>query len=90
MSKTGLTLPAPSAEYLALKASAEAAGMSLPEYLDAEWEKTRPQFTVEELTERIQRTAPLFAGLDAAELVREAREERDAELDSMLNDVLRR
>jgi hypothetical protein len=76
--------------YEKLKAEADAAGLTVPEYLDREWEKTRPRFTEEELWERIQRLAPLFAGLDAAELVREARDERDAQMDEWLKDVGRR
>ena len=80
----------PSETYLELKAKADAAGLTVPEYLDREWEKTRPRFTVEELWERIQRLAPLFAGLDAAELVRQARDEREAELEERLKDDGRR
>jgi hypothetical protein len=76
--------------YEQLKAEAEEAGLSLPEYVYREWEKTQPRFTRKEIIERIEARAPLFAGLDAAELVREGREERDAEIDGWLKDVGRR
>ena len=90
MSKPVLIPHAPSETYLALKARADAAGMSLPDYLDVEWEKTRPRFTKEELIERIRQRAHLFAGIDAAQLIREGREEREAQLDSLWDDVSRR
>ncbi len=76
--------------YETLKARAAEAGLSLPDYLYQEWEKTRPRFTKKELIERMARRAPLFAGLDAAELIRQGREERETEMESWLKDVGRR
>ena len=61
--------------------------MSLPDYLHAEWEKTRPRFTREELMERLKNRARV--PIDAAELIRQGREERDAQMDEWLKDVRR-
>ena len=91
MSSKSLSIPTePSETYKELKAKADAEGLTVPEYLEREAEKKRPRFSEEELWDRIQRLAPLFAGLDAAELVRQARDEREAELDERLKDDGRR
>lgn len=87
MSKTVRIQYAASDTYLALKARANEAGMSLPDYLQAEWEKARPRFTKEELMTRIRQRAPLFAGFDAAEAIREGREERDTQIDAWVRDI---
>jgi hypothetical protein len=63
-----------------LKARAAKAGMSLSDYLLRELTLLARRPTFEEIFEQIDRDGPALEGIDAAELVREGREERDREL----------
>ena len=70
-----------------LKSRAAQAGISLSAYLLQELKKSADRPTHEELVERIRRRAPLFAGFDSVAAIREAREEREAELDERFKDI---
>jgi antitoxin FitA len=72
-----------------LKSRAAQAGMSLSEYLLRELKKSADRPTEAELWERIRKRAPAFAGFDAAEAIREGREERETQLAERLKDVRR-
>ena len=63
-----------------LKARAAKAGMSLSDYLLRELTLLARRPTWEEIFEEIDRDGPALEGVDAAELIREGREERDREL----------
>lgn len=75
----------PSETYRELKAEADAAGLSVPEYLDRQWEKSRPKLTKEELIERLRTRKRVQ--IDAAELIRQGREERDVQVDEWLKEM---
>jgi len=64
-----------------LKAKAGKEGKSLTEYLRGELELLAEQPSIEDWLERIASREPV-AGVDAAETIREARAEREAQLDS--------
>ena len=68
-----------------LKARAAQAGMSLSAYLLRELQKSAEKPTPEELMERIKRRQRF--DIDAAELIREGREERDAQIDVWVRDI---
>ena len=88
MSSKSLSIPTePSETYKELKAKADAEGLTVPEYMQREWEKSRPQVSPEELRERIKRRAPFFVGFDVVQAIHEGREERDAQIDEWLKDV---
>ena len=70
--------------YEMLKARAVAAGMSLPDYLLAEYRKTKPKVSEEELWRRIRSREPI-RGVSGAELVRKAREERGRQIEERLD-----
>ncbi len=70
-----------------LKSRAAQAGMSLSEYLLRELRKGTDRPTSDELLERMRRRQR--SDFDAAELVREGRAERDAEIDAWLDDIRR-
>jgi len=70
-----------------LKARAAQAGMSLSEYLLRELRKSAERPTMEELIERAKRRREAFAGIDAAQLIREGREEREAQIDAWVKDI---
>jgi len=53
--------------------AAEAAGMSLPDYLQAEYEKTREKISIEDLLRRIESHEPV----DTSNVVAIIREYRD-------------
>ena len=63
-----------------LKARAAQAGMSLSDYLRTEIVLLARRPTFAELFEELSRDGPKVEGLDAAEVVRQGREERDREL----------
>jgi len=76
------TIELPEQLYLMVKAHADEAGLSLPDYIRGllgEEEAPTP-VTREEIFERLQRLTPVTGDFDAAEIVREAREEREEEL----------
>ena len=83
--KTVSILNQRSEKYEKLKAEADAAGLSVEESLYQEWDKTRPKFTIEELRERLRTRERVK--IDAAALIREGREERDAQVDEWLKDI---
>jgi plasmid stability protein len=64
-----------------LKARAAKKGMSLSEYLLAQVTEIAERPSLEELVERIRRRPMARSQTSGAELVREAREERERELD---------
>jgi plasmid stability protein len=67
--------------HLKLKERAAKAGMSLSEYLLAEIKRSAETPTMEEFIERV-RSRPMFSlERSAAEIIREERERREAELD---------
>ncbi len=88
-SKSVPALTQRSEKYEELKARADAEGFTVPEYLDREWERTRPRFKVEELIERIERRAPSFVGFDVVQAVQSGRGERETQIDEWLKDVRR-
>jgi antitoxin FitA len=59
-----------------LKARAAMAGMSLSDYLLAEFKEIAERPTLTELRERLHRREPVAADFDSAQLVREEREMR--------------
>jgi plasmid stability protein len=63
-----------------LKARAALNGQSLSEYLRLELERIAELPTMEEMLDRVARDAPVELSEPAAETIRRAREERDAEL----------
>ena len=73
-----------------LKARAAEEGMSLSEYLLREVEDNAARPTLAEMTERIRSRPMIRSKVPAADLIREAREERDRELDARLGRVPRR
>jgi hypothetical protein len=64
-----------------LKEMAAEQGVSLSEFLREELEETARQMTLAEWTEWVRAREPV-AGLSGAELVRDAREEREGELEA--------
>ncbi len=76
-----------SERYQQLEAAAHAAGLSLPDYLDREWEKANPPLPKEQLIERMKTRTRVK--VDAAAAIREAREERDAQMDEWIKNVRR-
>ena len=73
-----------------LKAKAAKEGMSLSEYLLREVVDLAARPTLAEMTERIRSRPMIRSKVPAAELIREAREERERELDVRLGRVPRR
>lgn len=73
-----------------LKSRAAQAGMSLSAYLLRELKQSAERPTKEELMARAKKRAPLFAGFDAVEAIREGREEREAQIAAWADDVFRR
>ena len=65
-----------------LKARAAKQGMSLSEFLLAEVTYLADRPTLEELTERVMKRSRVHFSVPAAELIREAREERERQLDA--------
>jgi len=65
-----------------LKARASKQGMSLSEFLLAEVTDLADRPTLEELTERVMKRSRVRFSVPAAELIREAREERERQLDA--------
>jgi antitoxin FitA len=65
-----------------LKARAAKQGMSLSEYLLAEVSELARLPTLEEHVERVRSRSKVDLGASAAELIREAREERERQLDA--------
>jgi len=72
-----------------LKARAVQAGMSLSEYLLRELKKVGDKPSVEELLERIRSREPI-RGFSSADLIRRAREERDAHIQELVSQSGRR
>jgi antitoxin FitA len=70
-----------------LKARAAKEGMSLSEYLLAQVTELAQRPTLEEMTERIRSRPMIRSNVAAADLIREAREERERELDVRLGRV---
>jgi plasmid stability protein len=66
----------PDALHRNLKARAAMAGMSLSDYLLAEIKEIAERPSLAELRERLHKRKPVYAALDTARLVREAREGR--------------
>ncbi|HYA09603.1 MAG TPA: hypothetical protein VEG24_08420 [Gaiellaceae bacterium] len=73
-----------------LKERAAKEGMSLSEYLLREVVDNAARPTLAELAERIRSRPMIRAKVPAADLIREAREERDRELDARLRRLPRR
>ena len=73
-----------------LKARAAKEGMSLSEYLLREVVDLAARPTLAEMTERIRSRPMIRSKVAAAELIREARDERERELDVRLGRVSRR
>ena len=69
-----------------LKARAALNGQSLSEYLRLELERIAELPTMEEMLERVARDEPVELSEPAAETIRRAREERDAELLRRMHD----
>ncbi len=67
-----------------LKAKAGKEGMSLSEYLRAELERLAELPTLDDWLERVASREPVVTDESAADAIRAAREEREAELDSRL------
>jgi antitoxin FitA len=59
-----------------LKARAAAAGMSLSDYLLAEFKEIAERPTLAELRERLHQREPVATAFDSAQLIREEREMR--------------
>lgn len=55
--------------------AAEAAGMDLPDYIHAEYEKTREKISIQDLIRRIESEEPVDMS-DIAKIIREERESR--------------
>lgn len=87
MAKT-LEISVPDEVHEALTERAAQAGVSVSEYLLREVEKLVERPTVDELIERIRDRGPIDLGISAAELVREAREERDRELEARWSSLI--
>ena len=64
----------------ALQSRARAEGVSVAEYL-AQTLMTRGRITSPEVMETIRKRSPVKLGIDAAELIREGREERAQQID---------
>ena len=64
-----------------LQTKAKKDGKSLSEYLRKELEVLADQLTIDEWLDRVESREPV-SGFDAAETIREARAEREAQLDS--------
>ena len=73
-----------------LKARAAKEGLSLSEYLRREVLDFAQRPTLAEVTERIRSRPMIRSEISAAELIREAREERERELDDRLGRIARR
>jgi plasmid stability protein len=73
-----------------LKARAAKEGVSLSEYLRREVLDFAQRPTLAEVTERIRSRPMIRSEIPAAELIREAREERERELDDRLGRIARR
>lgn len=71
----------PDAVHRKLKARAANAGMSLSDYLLGELQELAETLTIDELRERIRTLPPVDSTVSGAQLVREAREERERELE---------
>ena len=76
-----------SERYQQLEAEAKAAGLSVPDYVHQQWVKENPPLTKEQLIERMKTRKRVK--IDAAELVRLGREERDAQIEETLKNVRR-
>ena len=72
--------------YETLKAQAAQAGMSLPDYLLAEYRKAKPQISQEELWRRIRSREPI-RGVSGAESVRAAREARARQIAERMDKI---
>ena len=68
-----------------LKARAAEAGMSLSEYVLRELRRVAERPTNEEIIERLRKLTPLNIGISGADLIRDAREERDEDLDRVIS-----
>ena len=73
-----------------LKARAAREGLSLSEYLRREVLDFAQRPTLAEVTERIRSRPMVRSEIPAADLIREAREEREHELDDRLGRIARR
>ena len=73
-----------------LKARAAKEGLSLSEYLRREVLDFAQRPTLAEVTERIRSRPMVRSEIPAADLIREAREERERELDDRLGRIARR
>jgi antitoxin FitA len=73
-----------------LKARAAKEGLSLSEYLRREVLDFAQRPTLAEVTERIRSRPMVTSEIPAADLIREAREERERELDDRLGRIARR
>jgi len=66
----------PSAKYLELRERAAAAGMTLSDYLSAEFSGAHDARSLEEVIRDIRSREPLDPSIDIAAIIREARDER--------------
>jgi plasmid stability protein len=67
-----------------LKARAAEAGVSLSEYLSGELDKMAEESANEDVWEQVRNLEPLNLPMSAADMIREAREERDRELEKFV------
>lgn len=68
-----------------LKRRAAAEGLSVPELLLRDSERNAPRISQKELFERLKNLPRIDLGGSGAEIVREAREEHDREIDEWLS-----
>ncbi|MBV9493320.1 MAG: toxin-antitoxin system HicB family antitoxin [Acidobacteria bacterium] len=78
------TIEIPDALHADLERRAATEGLTLSELVLRELQSQEGKLTPAEVWERIQRRSPVNLGAPAADLVREAREERDRELENAL------
>lgn len=71
----------PDALHRTMKARAALSGMSLSDYLVQEIRRLAEKPTMEELRKRVSSREPANLSLSSAEIIRAARDERDAHLD---------
>ena len=78
-------LEIPEERHEELKRRAAAVGLSVSELLLRESERIAPRISQKELFERLKRLPRIDLGMSGADLVREAREEHDREVDEWLS-----
>lgn len=79
-----VVLEIPEDRHERLKRRAAEEGLSVPELLLRDSERIAPRISQKELFERLKKRSRVDIGMSGADLLREAREEHDREIDEWL------